>query len=101
MEGSLPPVTTGILTEETIDSYEVMGMAVMAARLLRNQSTGEMLVDIQQVCSKEIVGLELEPKDKEMANEHPSLTIQELLESNGWTYHFHLADMPWCVTAVL
>ena len=53
----------------------------MTARLLRNQATGEMLVDIQ-VCSEGIVDLGLDPEDKEMVYEHLSLTIQELLESN-------------------
>ena len=43
MESSLLPVITGIPTEEAIDPYEVMGMDVMATRLLRNQTTGEML----------------------------------------------------------
>ena len=54
----------------------------MAARLLRNQATGEMLVDVQ-VCSEGIVGLRLDSKDKEMADEHPSLTIQELPDSES------------------
>ena len=51
MESSPPPVITGIPTQGTIDPYEIMGTAVMVARLLRNQTTGEMMVDIQ-VCSE-------------------------------------------------
>ena len=82
MESSPPPVITGIPTQETIDPYEVMGTAVMAARLLRNQATGKMLVDVQ-VCSEGIVGLGINPEDKEMVDEHLYLTIQELLDSNG------------------
>ena len=82
MESSLPPVITGIPTQETIDPYEVMGTAVMVARLLRNQATGEMLVDIQ-VCSEGIVGVGLDPDDNEMADECPSVTIQELPESDS------------------
>ena len=80
MESSPPSVVTGIPTQQTTD---VMGTAVMAARLLRNQATGEMLVDVQ-VCSEGIVGLGLKPEDKETVNVCP-LTIQELPDFNGWT----------------
>ena len=60
MESGLLPVITGILTKEAIDPYEVVGTAVMAARLLQKQTTGEMLVDIQD-CSKGIMDLGLDP----------------------------------------
>ena len=55
MESSPPPVITGILTQEIVNPYEVMGMAVMVARLLQNQTAREMMVDIQ-VCSEGIMG---------------------------------------------
>ena len=82
MESSPPPVITGISTQETTDPYKVLGMAVIVAKLLRNQATGEMLEDVQ-VCSEGIMGLGLDPEDNEMADECPSLTIQELPESDG------------------
>ena len=82
MESIQPPVITSILTQETIDPYEVIGIAMMAARLLRNQATGEMLMDVQ-VCSEGIVGLGLDPKGNEMVDECPSLTIWELPDSNS------------------
>ena len=94
MESSPPPVITSILTQETIDPYEVMGMVVMAARLLRNQATGEMLVDVQ-VCFEGIVGLRLDPKENKMTEGYPSLTILELPESDRWTCHsitWHSSD---------
>ena len=78
MESSLPPVVTSILTQEVINSYKVMGMAVMAARLLWNQTTGEMLMDIH-VCSQGIVGLELNPK----VDRCPFLTLQGLSHSDS------------------
>ena len=82
MESSLLPVVTDIPTQEIINPYEVEGMAVTVASLLRNQTTVEMMVDLQ-VCSEGIVGLGLDPKDKEMADECPSLTIHELPDSGG------------------
>ena len=78
MESSLPSVITGIPSQEIVDPYEVMGMAVMAARLLQNQTTGELMVDIQ-VCSKGMVGLKLDSK----VDEHPLLTIWEFSDSNS------------------
>ena len=78
MESSLLPVVTGFLTQEIIDPYKVIGMAVMAARLLQNQTTGEMLVDIQ-VCSKGIMGLGLNSE----VDKCPSLILQELSGSNS------------------
>ena len=86
MESSPTPVITSILTQETIDPYEVVGMAVTATRLLRHQTTGQMMVHIQ-VCSEGIVGLGLDPENKKMVDEHPSLTIQELPDSDGWAHH--------------
>ena len=99
MESSLLPVITGILTQEVIYPYQVMGTAVIATRLLRNQTTGEMMVDIQ-VCSEGIVSLGLNPKGKKMADECPSLTIKELPDSTTWhspsccctVQCFHVAD---------
>ena len=82
MESSPPQVITGIQTQEIIDPYKVVGMAVMVPRLLRNQTTGEMMVDIQ-VCSEGIVGLGLNPKGKKMEDEHPSGAIQELHDPDG------------------
>ena len=50
----------------------------MVARLLQNETTGEMLVDIQ-VYSKGIMGLGLNPE----VDRHPSLILQELLDSDS------------------
>ena len=77
MESSPSPVITGIQTQEIIGPYKVMGMAVMAARLLQNQTTGEMMMDIK-VWSQGIMGLGLYLK----VDEHPSFTLWELLDSN-------------------
>ena len=82
MESSPPPVITGIPTKEVVDPYKVMDMAVMVTRLLRNETTGEMMVDIH-VCSEGIMGLGFNPEGKEIVDEHPSLTIWELLDSNS------------------
>ena len=109
IESSPLPVITGILTQEIIDPYEVMGMPVMVARLLQNQTTGEMLVDIK-VCSEGIMGLGLDPK----VDKCPSLTLWELSDSNSYIrcptiWHSsgfccaiqcsHPAKMPWCSIA--
>ena len=113
MESSPLSVVTGIPTQEVIDAYQVMGMVVMATRWLRNQTTREMMVDIQ-VCSEGIGCLGLDPEGKEMAVQHPFLTIEELPDSESWACHsttwhspisgcmmqcFHLADMPWYFSA--
>ena len=78
MESGLLPVNTGIPTEEAVDPYKVMGMAMTVTRLLWDQTTREMLVDIQ-VCCEGIVGLGLNSE----ADKHTSLTLQELSDSDS------------------
>ena len=78
MESTLLPLITGTPSKEAIDPYKVMGMAMMATRLLQYQTTREVLVDIQ-VCSKGIMGLGLHP----VVGNWPSLTLQELSDSDS------------------
>ena len=78
MESSPPPVIISIPTQEVIDPYKVMGMAVMVPRLLQNQTTGEMLMDIQ-VCSKGIIGMGLNPE----VNRCTTWILQEFSDSDS------------------
>ena len=77
MESGLLPVITSIPTKEDVNPYKVMGMAMMATRLL-HQTNREVLVDIQ-VCSKAIMGLALDP----VVGNCPSLTLEELSDSGS------------------
>ena len=76
MESSPLPVITAIPAEEAIDPYKVMGMAMKVTRLLWNQATSKVLVDIH-ICSKGIVGLGLEPEAENALPWH----LEELLDS--------------------
>ena len=78
MEIGSPPLITGIPSEEAIDSYEVMGTAVMVTWLLHHHTTREVFIDIQ-FCSKAFVDLGIDP----MIVDHLTLILQELSDSDN------------------
>ena len=114
MESSPPPVVTGIPTQETIDHYKVMGMAVTAARLLRNQATGRCWWTSRSAV-KESWAWGSSPRTvrwQMSAPPWPSRSFQNpTVEPANPPLGIHLihavtmqcfcpVDMPWCFTAV-